>query len=287
MFLTLKLNGQKPKMIDIKQKKDKIISFLESNGPSLPIRIAKVIEMEPVFASAILSELYNERRIKMSNMKIGSSPLYFLPGQEQNLEEHIDNLKPAEKEAYLKLKDKKILKDEEEEPSIRVALRNLKDFAEPYYKEDKLIWKYKFFKEDIEKPEKKIEKEKEEKTEGKIEKLKEDIKIFDTKEKEPEFISEIKEFLNKKGIKIIEEIQGNKKEFIAKVNTKTSIGDINFLLIAKNKKSTNKEEINASIQRASYYKMPCLIILKKEVSKTIKNYLKENNLIKIISIEEP
>jgi hypothetical protein len=272
-------------MIDVKQKKDKIISFLESNGPSLPIRIAKVIEMEPVFASAILSELYNERRIKMSNMKIGSSPLYFLPGQEQNLEEHTDNLKPTEKEAYLKLKEKKILKDEDKKPTIRVALRNLKDFAESSYNKDKLIWKYKFFKEEIKQEKEKIEEVKDEKK--KIEKVKEKVEIFNTKEKESEFISEIKEFLNKKEIKIIEEIQGNRKEFIAKINIKTFIGDMEFLLIAKNKKSTNKEEINASAQRASYYKMPCLIILRKEASKTIKNYLKENNLIKIISIEKP
>lgn len=266
-------------MIDIKEKKEKIISFLESSGPSLPVRIAKVIEMEPVFASAILSELYNERKIKMSNMKVGASQLYFLPGQEQSLEEHTDNLKPIEKEAYLKLKDEKTLKDEDEEPAIRVALRNLKDFAEHYSHDDKLIWKYKFSKEG------KIEEIKEpKKTEEKIEEIK--VKIFDAEEKS-EFTSEIKEFLNKKEIKIIEEIQSNKKEFISIVNIKTPIGEIKFLLIAKNKKSTNKEEINAAVQRANYYKMPCLMILQKEISKTIKNYLKENNLIKIISTEEP
>lgn len=275
-------------MIDIKQKKDKIISFLESVGPSLPIRIAKVIEMEPVFTSAILSELYNERRIKMSNMKIGSSQLYFLPGQEQNLEEHTDNLKPLEKEAYLKLKDKKILKDEEEEPAIRVALRNLKDFAESIYEKDTLVWKYKFLKEEVKGPVKKLKETNEEgETEVEGKKLEEKADIFDKEEKESDFTSEIKEFLNKKEIRIAEEIQSNKKELISLVNIKTPIGEMKFLLIAKNKRSTNKEEINASIQRANYYKMPCLMILKKEASKTIKNYLKENNLIKIISTEEP
>ncbi|MFA5061002.1 MAG: hypothetical protein WC494_01650 [Candidatus Pacearchaeota archaeon] len=268
-------------MIDIKEKKGKIISFLESNGPSLPVRIAKVIEMEPVFASAILSELYNERRIKMSFIKVGSSRLYFLPGQEQKLEEHTENLKPVEKEAYLKIKDKKILKDEDEEPAVRVALRNLKDFAESSYENNALIWKYKFFKEETKEPKKKIEEVK------KPRKIEEKIEIFDSEKKESEFSSEIKQFLDKKEIGIIEEIQSNKKELIAKVSVKTSIGEVNFLLIAKNKKSTNKEEINTYAQRAGYYKMPCLIILKKEASKTIKNYLKENNLIKIISIEEP
>ena len=40
-------------MIDIQEKKNKIISFLKTTGPSLPVRIAKAIERDPVFASAI------------------------------------------------------------------------------------------------------------------------------------------------------------------------------------------------------------------------------------------
>ena len=93
-------------MIDVGQKKEKIISFIKDNGPSLPVRIAKTIEMEPVFASAILSELLNEKRIKMSNLRVGSSSLYLLQGQEKMLEDFADNLKSVEKEAFLKLKEK-------------------------------------------------------------------------------------------------------------------------------------------------------------------------------------
>jgi len=49
-------------MIDVQEKKNKIISFLKVSGPSLPVRIAKVIEMDPVFASAISSELLNSKQ---------------------------------------------------------------------------------------------------------------------------------------------------------------------------------------------------------------------------------
>ena len=68
-------------MIDINEVKEKIISFLKSSGPSLPVRISKTIDMDPVFASAILSELLNTKQVKMSHLKEGSSSLYFLPGQ--------------------------------------------------------------------------------------------------------------------------------------------------------------------------------------------------------------
>lgn len=131
-------------MIDVNEKKNKIISFLETSGPSLPVRIAKAIQMDPVFASAILSELLGSKQIKLSHMKIGSSPLYLLPGQEQKLEDQTDNLKSVEKEAYLKLKEIKLITDETETPATRVALRNIKDFATPFKFKEKIMWKYTF-----------------------------------------------------------------------------------------------------------------------------------------------
>ena len=60
---------------------DKILNFLKFSGPSLAMRIAKNIEQDSIIASAYLSELVEQRKIKISNLKIGTSPLYYLPGQ--------------------------------------------------------------------------------------------------------------------------------------------------------------------------------------------------------------
>jgi len=68
--------------------------------------------MDPVFASAILSELLSSKSIKISHMRVGASPLYFLPGQEEKLEEKVENLKSVERETQEKLKLKKVIKDE-------------------------------------------------------------------------------------------------------------------------------------------------------------------------------
>ena len=299
-------------MIDIKEKKEKIISFLENNGPSLPVRISGVIEMEPVFASAILSELYSEGKIKMSHMKVGSTHLYFLPGQEQRLENFFENLKPIEKEALMKLKDKKILDSEDEEPAIRVALSGMKDFAINFIFSGKSMWKYSFVPEqeinEILNPKKeekneirtKVKKEinerlieeivvKNKRTEATENKNDNETKKIEgapnaKKEIKSEFYEEVEKYLIDKGILIYEKIQIDKKEIIAKIKFDTAVGELNYLLVAKNKKSVSKDEFGGIVQRVSYHRMPCLLIVKKEVPKSLYNLVKENNLIKIETI---
>ncbi|MEM4181913.1 MAG: hypothetical protein QXX68_02035 [Candidatus Pacearchaeota archaeon] len=128
--------------INVSSVKQKIIEYLRERGPSLPVNLTKISGMSLTFTSAILSELLAERKIKISNLKVGSSPLYYLEGQEEKLENFIDNLKPVEKDAFLKLKQNRILEDEKQSPQIRVALRSIKDFAVPVRVGEKLFWKY-------------------------------------------------------------------------------------------------------------------------------------------------
>ena len=70
-------------MIQQNETHNKIIQVLEENGPSLPIQIAKKLQMSSLFISAFLSELTNENRVKVSHLKMGGSPVYFLSGQEE------------------------------------------------------------------------------------------------------------------------------------------------------------------------------------------------------------
>lgn len=229
-------------------------------------------------------------------MRMGSSPLYLLEGQEEKLENEVENLKSMEKEAYLKLKKEKILIDENEEPSIRVALRNIKDFAVPFEFNEKIMWKYVFTpQEELEKilnPKTEEESEKQENIQKakekeskkrKKEKIDKVDSIFEEKEDKPEpkFLTEVKDFLKNKKIEFLEEIKTEKKEIVAKININTILGDIKFLLIAKNKQTITKEEINSALQQAVYNNTPCLILLRKEPNSSIKKILKENYIIKL------
>src|SRR3989338_5650349 len=132
--------------VNVGQLKDKILGLIKLKGPSLPVQVARGINVELLFTGAFISELYNEKRIKMSDMRVGSSPLYYLEGQENMLENFIEHLNVREREAFLALKKDKILEDDALTPVMRVALRAIKDFA-VHLKirvkdNDKIFWKY-------------------------------------------------------------------------------------------------------------------------------------------------
>lgn len=127
---------------DTTETKEKIVSQIKSQGPLLPVQIAREIGTSSLFISAYLSELISEKRLKVSRMKVGNSPLYFLPGQENLLENFSTYLKPQEKEALEKLKEKEILKDSDLEPATRVALQSIEDFAVPFENSGEKYWRY-------------------------------------------------------------------------------------------------------------------------------------------------
>jgi len=129
-------------MDDALKIKEKIVSIIKERGPLLPVKISNEIHLSLLFTSAFLSELLSEKEIKMSNMRIGSSPLYFVSGQEPLLENFSSYLKGKEKEAFLRLKENKFLIDSEQEPAIRVALRQIKDFAYPFKHDEFIVWRY-------------------------------------------------------------------------------------------------------------------------------------------------
>lgn len=148
-----------------KETKSKIISVIKIRGPVLPVQIAHQVEISSIFAGAFLSELAGEKAIKISNMKVGGSPLYYLQGQEHLLENFYKYLPEKEREAFLLLKEKKILADKEQLPAIRVALRSIKDFAKSFSKDNEIMWRFHSVTEEqvremLEKPE--IKKEKQE-----------------------------------------------------------------------------------------------------------------------------
>ena len=104
---------------------------ITGKGPILPVEIAKHINTNILMASARLSEIKSNGKIKISHVKVGGSPLYYLPGQEPQLQRFADNLHEKEKRAYDLLSQKKVLREKDLEPLTRVALRAIKDYSVP------------------------------------------------------------------------------------------------------------------------------------------------------------
>ncbi len=132
-------------MQKVLQTKEKIMDLIRQRGPELPVKLANTMGISNIFTSAFMSELVGEQKLKISHMRVGSSPLYYILGQEEQLQKYANYLNNKEKEAFGNLKDKQILQDDELEPAIRVALRSLKDFAVQIQiskgQENKIFWK--------------------------------------------------------------------------------------------------------------------------------------------------
>lgn len=288
---------------DAIQTKEKIISLLRMNGPSLPVHIAKGTGLSILFASAFLSELFYEKKIRISDMKVGNSPLYLLPGQEPQLERFFQYLKSKEKEAFLLLKEKRFLKDDEQQPAIRVAIREIKDFAIPFQREEEIYWRYfTVSEEEFNKKEKPVIVEiiKEIVQEGSEEdKLvvrrsgegggtKEDLNIFDKEEREikksekkktlrkrsskkhdEQFFNRIKEFLSEKNIEIIDIQSFNKNDLVLKIKDNHK----EKLLIAYNKKRIISSDLMKAYKKSLEANLPYMILSLGEPARSLKELI--------------
>ena len=110
---------------------EQILMLMRARGPILPADAAKAIKTNIIFASAHLSELASRQKLKISSLKFGGSPMYYLPEHASRLQDFAKNLDEKEYRAFEKLRDAKVLRDRELEPLMRVALRAIKDFAVP------------------------------------------------------------------------------------------------------------------------------------------------------------
>lgn len=126
--------------------KDKILEIIRARGPMLPSGLAKELKTNTTFIGAYLSELIAGRKLLISNLKVGSSPVYYLSGQRARLQVFYKYLNEKEKRAFDLLKKRNILRDREQEPIIRVALGSIKDFAIPLNVrangEGEIFWKW-------------------------------------------------------------------------------------------------------------------------------------------------
>ncbi len=111
--------------------RDKVLAFIRSKGPVLPVHISKEVGTNILMASAMLSELVSKGSLKVSGLKVGGSPLYFIPGQEPMLMNFLASLNEKDRRTLELLQQQKIIRDTSQEAITRVSLRQLKDFAYP------------------------------------------------------------------------------------------------------------------------------------------------------------
>ncbi len=266
---------------------EKIIEIIKNKGPSLPIQIAKQTGLNSLFISAFLSELLNEKRIKISHLKVGGSHLYFLQEQEEQLEKFHKFLHPKEIEAFFLLKKNKILKDSEQTPPIRVALRSIRDFAKGFKKNNEIFWRY------VSIPESEIKKIKPKKEKPpKIQKpiklqtqiIKKTLTEFENpliikkekpKKEKPksDFVKKVIQILNR--FTILEEKDYKLKEYNCILQIKSELGPINFFAQAKNKKKISETDLKKLLSNAQKIPLPALMVCTGKLSKKAIEFAKK------------
>ena len=278
------------------ETRDKILEIVKVKGPVLPVQISKEIGSNILMASAHLAELTASNRLKISTIKVGGSPLYYLPGQEEMLQKYIANMNDKEKKAYDSLQQNKILRDIEQEPVIRVALREIKDFAIPlnvnHNNNKEIFWKWYLInneeaeqliksKLNIQKPiEKKIEQkaiqketpsEIEEKQIQPIQKqLKEKTKEsrkHKPREKEDEFLNIITKFFEKNKINVISsEIIKKKSEMDFIVEIPSVVGNLQYYCKARNKKRISDSDLSNAYVKGQMKRLPVIVLSPGDLS---------------------
>lgn len=286
------------------EMRDKVLAFVKAKGPVIPLQVAKDLGKDTFYAGALLSELLNNKIIKISGAKVGGTPVYYMPGQEEKLQMLYNGLQQKEKEAYNLIKEKGTLKDKETEPAIRVALRAIKDFAIPFYnQQQEIMWRWYLHKEErprqIEQPatiiqqpvqQPIIQQQKMQVSQQRLEPVVQPIpqqekiqspkqqKKTTTKESPDIFINGIRAYLQNNHIQVIEEkvLKKNKDyELIAKVPS--NVGLLEYVIVAKNKKKIADSDLSLAHNQGQLKKLPVILLTNGELSKKAVEY-KEKNL---------
>ena len=272
---------------------------MKIRGPVLPVQVSKDNHTNIIFAGALLSELVKDKAIKITNVKCGGSPFYYMDGQEAMLQRLSSFLPKKEQEAYEFIRDNKVVRDNVIEPWQRVALRSIRDYAFPldvkvgegverFWKwyllsndeAEVLIRNILHIKEEIE--EEKVEEQIEKPVDVKIEVSEQSkLKEIETKEivkkvvkVEDNFYNSLKKYLSRSKIVVEkEDILKKSKEFNLIIAVPSSIGELRYYVKAKSKKTINDADLSLAYSEGQDFKLPILFLTNGKLTKKGRVYL--------------
>ena len=288
------------------------MQFLRMNGPSLPSKIGKLLNTDLLLASAHLSDLISQGKVKVSSLKIGGSPLYYMPGQEHQLSHYASgNMNPKDVAVLHSLQEKKLLREAHLPLLDKVALRSLKDFAVPLQVtvdgKKELFWKWHLCSAQeanellsiyFAPPQEEIEQVKEIKSVLPPESLlqsqptlvppqipENDVSegsklLTKTKERtkrkkqEEEFFPEVEEICKKLKISIEQKDTIRKNaELELILKVPSAVGTMTYFCKAKNKAKCDEKDLSAAYMQAQIKKLPLLLLYTGELTKKAQEML--------------
>ena len=261
---------------------EKVLAYMRQQGPVLPTQVAKVLEKDTFYAGAILSDLLSKKIIRITTAKLGGSPVYYLPEHQEKLSLLYQHLPMREKEAYDMLKEHKILKDEETQPAIRVALKALKDFAVPVQIGNTFYWRWHLEPETaspaqepkVAEAQVQLVTSQKQETQPQITAPQRSVR---KRKVEDEFLPSVESYLRKSNIassSLVSQRKNQEAIFVASIPS--AIGQLDMLVVAKNKKKIGDNDLSLAHQKGQHHKMPVIFLSAGELTKKAQQHIEKN-----------
>lgn len=256
--------------------RERILQMAELQ-PLLPVQVAKEFETNTLLASAMLSEMSSKGLLKVSALKIGSSPLYYRPEKQEQLLNYLQYLNEKDRKTVDLLKEKQILRESDVDPFTRVSLKQIKDFARPLEVsiDDKteVFWKWSLLSDkDAEQLIRQvIEPEKtpvQQTVETPQEKPKRQRRVQKPSMAPDDFLNYTHKFFSTNKIQVIEQIAIKKKteyDFIIKLDS--TVGALTYYCKARNKKSVSESDVSLAFVQGQLRKLPVLLLTTGDLTK--------------------
>lgn len=126
---------------------DEVLAAVKMRGPIIPLGIRKILgKGDSITIGAALADLTQRKHVKVTAVKQGGSPFYYVEGQEAKLEICGQFLNEKDRRTFDRLRVQKVIRDKTQDPLTRVSLRQIRDFSKPvqftFEGEEELFWKW-------------------------------------------------------------------------------------------------------------------------------------------------
>lgn len=112
--------------------RDNLLRFVQQEKAVFPSTVSEAFKTTTLVASAALSELVKQNLVKVTNLKIGSSPYYYDPKQREYLIKiGEEKLSEKYKPFFYRLMEQKIISNSQLSANEQIATSYLQDFAIP------------------------------------------------------------------------------------------------------------------------------------------------------------
>jgi len=272
--------------------KEDVLQAAKIKGYVIPSDLSKQFTVDTFIMGAVLSDLVSEKKLFVSTVKIGGSPVYYAPEAREKLQELFKYLNEKDKQTYQLLQERLVLVDTAQTPLVRVSLRSIKDFSKPIevtaQGTTQLFWKWYLATDDEvnkkihaflvplqEAIQEKQEIKKEIKTELKQETPEKKIKKREQQQSLPvipydTFIQSVSLFFSQKTITLSDIVVVKKGEIECVAHIPSSVGTIDYYCKAKDKKKCTEGEIASAFVAAQFKKLPALFLTTGDIPKKLK-----------------